>query len=171
VNRRQYFFVKEYYFAKTFLVGTMTAFAIQLHGLFEEFYSFPTKTSVRLDFKPLAFPALTFCNMNPMRVSQIFKYDNIVKVFTGKFLTDFEEYLDDYEFLDNYDENFIHDHAYTRDRFHAWKSRFLTEYRELTAENRSNAGHQKEDFIHSAVFSGKFNIFLFLFFVSHLTHE
>ncbi|XP_060606461.1 degenerin mec-10-like [Ruditapes philippinarum] len=150
------------------LLGTMTAFAIQLHGLFEEFYSFPTKTSVRLDFKPLAFPALTFCNMNPIRFSQIAKYENIMKVIVGKSFADYEEYFD-YEYLDEYNENILQDHAYARDTFHAWKSRFLTEYRKLSAKNKSTAGHQKEDFIHSAVFSGhRMKLSIFEEMQSHL---
>ncbi|XP_060606460.1 degenerin mec-10-like [Ruditapes philippinarum] len=150
------------------LLGTMTAFAIQLHGLFEEFYSFPTKTSVRLDFKPLAFPALTFCNMNPIRFSQIAKYENIKKVIVGKTFADYKEYFD-YESLENYDENILQDHSHARDTFHAWKSRFLTEYRKLSAENKSNAGHQRKDFIHSAVFSGhRMKLSIFEEMQSHL---
>ncbi|KAK7099908.1 hypothetical protein V1264_022944 [Littorina saxatilis] len=41
----------------------------QLVELFKEFYSFPVKTQVKLKFSPLALPALTFCNVNPIRKS------------------------------------------------------------------------------------------------------
>ncbi|XP_060554639.1 degenerin mec-10-like [Ruditapes philippinarum] len=42
----------------------------------------------------------------------------------------------------------------TKDKFDDWKTRFLTEFEKLTDEERLKAGHQKEDFIHSASFSG-----------------
>ncbi|WAR07484.1 ASIC2-like protein [Mya arenaria] len=42
-------------------------FCFQMVELCREYYSNPMKTSVNLQFSPLLFPALTFCNMNPIR--------------------------------------------------------------------------------------------------------
>ncbi|XP_053398354.1 degenerin mec-10-like [Mercenaria mercenaria] len=134
------------------LLGTMSAFTIQLHGLFKEFYSYPTRTSVRLNFRPLAFPAMTFCNMNPLKYTHIFDYDTLTKIDLQQWVADYEG---DTSWLNDYiNEDVLEEHNSTRDKYDAWKSRFLTEFRNLSAENRSAVGHQKEDFIHSAVFSG-----------------
>ncbi|XP_045198345.2 amiloride-sensitive sodium channel subunit gamma-2-like [Mercenaria mercenaria] len=138
------------------LLGTMSVFVIQLHGLFAEFYSYPTKTSVRLNFRPLAFPAMTFCNMNPLKLSHLSDFETLWEIDNYQYIADNK---DDWGLSDSYlsqylGEDVLEDHNNTRDKYDAWKTRFLTEFRNLSAENRSNVGHQKEDFIHSAVFSG-----------------
>ncbi|XP_025110911.1 acid-sensing ion channel 2-like [Pomacea canaliculata] len=42
---------------------------IQLKGLFQEFFSRPVTTEVKLGFSPLALPAVTICNQNVVRRS------------------------------------------------------------------------------------------------------
>ncbi|XP_076462883.1 acid-sensing ion channel 4-A-like [Babylonia areolata] len=54
------------------MLAFLTACAVmvfQLYELFDEFLSFPTKTVVKLKFSPLPLPALTLCNVNPIRKS------------------------------------------------------------------------------------------------------
>ncbi|XP_060580389.1 FMRFamide-activated amiloride-sensitive sodium channel-like [Ruditapes philippinarum] len=48
--------------------GVMT---YQLVELFQTFYSNPIQTTVSLDFSTLQFPAISICNMNPVRKSKI----------------------------------------------------------------------------------------------------
>jgi len=54
--------------------GALALFAYQMHGLWTEYYSYPTKTTVSLELAPLLFPALTFCNMNPVTLFSLMKY-------------------------------------------------------------------------------------------------
>ncbi|XP_045176235.2 FMRFamide-activated amiloride-sensitive sodium channel-like [Mercenaria mercenaria] len=49
-------------------VGVM---AFHLTELFQTFYSNPIQTTVSLDFSTLQFPAISICNMNPVRKSKI----------------------------------------------------------------------------------------------------
>ena len=49
----------------------LSAFAVyQLYNIISLYTSYPTQTNMELNFKPLAFPAITICNMNPIRRSQ-----------------------------------------------------------------------------------------------------
>lgn len=49
----------------------LSTFAIyQLYNIISLYTSYPTQTNMELSFKPLAFPAITICNMNPIRRSR-----------------------------------------------------------------------------------------------------
>lgn len=51
----------------------LLAFAVfQLYTIGTIYYSFPVKTKVKMEFKPLPFPAITICNMNTIRRSKIY---------------------------------------------------------------------------------------------------
>ncbi|XP_033756107.1 FMRFamide-activated amiloride-sensitive sodium channel-like [Pecten maximus] len=43
----------------------------QLSKLFEAYFEWPIKTTVKLKYNPLQFPAVSFCNMNPIKRSYI----------------------------------------------------------------------------------------------------
>ncbi|XP_046584648.1 amiloride-sensitive sodium channel subunit alpha-like [Haliotis rubra] len=53
-----------------FFLGATTVMIIQLVELFTTFYKYPVKTSVKLGFTALPFPAVTICNMNPIKLSK-----------------------------------------------------------------------------------------------------
>ncbi|XP_067679108.1 acid-sensing ion channel 2-like [Haliotis asinina] len=53
-----------------FFLGATTVMIIQLVELFTTFNKYPIKTSVKLGFTALPFPAVTICNMNPIKLSQ-----------------------------------------------------------------------------------------------------
>ncbi|XP_060579534.1 uncharacterized protein LOC132736423 [Ruditapes philippinarum] len=58
----------------------LAAFAVvsfQLYLLFKTYYSYPSQTSVSLDFSPIAFPAITLCNLNPVRKSQLHRSEDL----------------------------------------------------------------------------------------------
>ncbi|XP_055956225.1 amiloride-sensitive sodium channel subunit beta-like [Patella vulgata] len=52
-----------------FMIGT-GAMIFHLYYLSNIYFQFPKKTSVTLGFESLSFPAVTFCNVNPMKRSQ-----------------------------------------------------------------------------------------------------
>ncbi|VDI36236.1 Hypothetical predicted protein [Mytilus galloprovincialis] len=45
--------------------------AYQLFNVLALYKSYPTQTNVKLDFKPLKMPAITICNMNPIRRTKV----------------------------------------------------------------------------------------------------
>ncbi|XP_021365048.1 amiloride-sensitive sodium channel subunit gamma-like isoform X1 [Mizuhopecten yessoensis] len=53
------------------LVLALVAMAFHLYYLCHQYFSWPKQTSVELGFKNLQMPALTFCNVNPVRNSEI----------------------------------------------------------------------------------------------------
>jgi hypothetical protein len=85
--------------------------------------------------------------MNPMKQGYIANFTNIseLRLYTQKAI---------YSAIFS---NVPEDESYnsSKDKFDDWKTRFLTEFGKLTDEERLQAGHQKEDFIHTASFSGK----------------
>ncbi|XP_048249880.1 degenerin mec-4-like [Haliotis rufescens] len=62
-----------------FFLGATTMMIIQLVELFTTFYSYPIKTSVKLGFTALPFPAVTICNMNPIMLSKAHKLSCILQ--------------------------------------------------------------------------------------------
>ncbi|XP_021361147.1 amiloride-sensitive sodium channel subunit beta-2-like [Mizuhopecten yessoensis] len=52
-------------------IATTGYLIFQLANLFESYYSWPIKTAVTLKHNPLQFPAVSFCNMNPIKRSYI----------------------------------------------------------------------------------------------------
>ena len=51
------------------VLGLVGFLAYQLNDLFSQFMDHPVKTSVSMEFTHLHFPAVSFCNMNPVRNS------------------------------------------------------------------------------------------------------
>jgi hypothetical protein len=43
----------------------------QFMNIYLLYISYPTQTKVKLQFKPLKFPFISLCNMNPIRKSQL----------------------------------------------------------------------------------------------------
>ncbi|XP_045198886.2 degenerin mec-10-like [Mercenaria mercenaria] len=91
--------------------------------------------------------------MNPMKQSNIDNFTNIsyVNTMTGQAIR--SEVLANIPEI-SLDERAAKEYNDTRDRFDNWTTRFLTEFGKLTDEERLAVGHQKEEFIHSATFSG-----------------
>ncbi|CAC5385141.1 SCNN1B [Mytilus coruscus] len=56
---------------------------------FITYQSYPTQTNVKLDFKPLKMPAITICNMNPIRRTKIDELSSelIQKILIGSTVT------------------------------------------------------------------------------------
>ncbi|XP_033762756.1 amiloride-sensitive sodium channel subunit beta-like [Pecten maximus] len=46
-------------------------FVYQLHGILTHYYSYPIKTSLNMETRPLLLPSITICNTNTVRMSQI----------------------------------------------------------------------------------------------------
>ena len=65
-------------------IGTCTVFGLQLYNLFSAYYSYPIQTGVSLKFSALRYPAVTFCNMNPVKLSQINSYPTLKEVINPK---------------------------------------------------------------------------------------
>ncbi|XP_053383792.1 amiloride-sensitive sodium channel subunit beta-like [Mercenaria mercenaria] len=53
------------------MIAGFCVLTFQLVALFRTFQSHPVQTTVSLDFSTLRFPAISFCNMNPVRKSKI----------------------------------------------------------------------------------------------------
>lgn len=62
-----------------FLGATGGAF-YQLSRLYVSYTSYPVKTSMELEFSSLMFPAVSFCNMNPIRTSKLSLTTNATQV-------------------------------------------------------------------------------------------
>ncbi|VDI63364.1 Hypothetical predicted protein [Mytilus galloprovincialis] len=45
--------------------------AYQLYNVLVLYQSYPKQTNVKLDFKPMKLPAITICNMNPIRRTKV----------------------------------------------------------------------------------------------------
>ena len=60
--------------------ATFTVLTVQMYVLFTEFLSHPIKTTVSLRFNPLPFPAITFCNMNLVKLSHVNKYPKLEEI-------------------------------------------------------------------------------------------
>ena len=71
-------------------LATFAVFALQLYQLFSAYYSWPIQTSISLKFSPLAFPAVTFCNMNPVKLSQIDNYPTLKEVINPKVVSKYK---------------------------------------------------------------------------------
>lgn len=48
----------------------------QLYTIMTLYYSYPVQTKVKVEFKPLPFPAVTICNMNTIRKSKVHTIKN-----------------------------------------------------------------------------------------------
>ncbi|WAR07479.1 SCNNG-like protein [Mya arenaria] len=142
------------------VLGATGLFCFQMVGLCREYYSYPTKTSVQLQFSPLLFPALTFCNMNPIRYfSDWHIHDGLYKMYDTSWLLDtIEDFTADDLLGWGYDAETVQilfeEFSNSRDTYEAWKQRILTELRKIPKENRTALGHQADVFIHSATFGG-----------------
>ena len=65
-------------------IATGCVFGLQLYNLFSAYYSWPVQTAVSLKFSPLQFPAVTFCNMNPVKLTHVKKYPDLQEVINPK---------------------------------------------------------------------------------------
>ncbi|XP_069111481.1 amiloride-sensitive sodium channel subunit beta-like [Argopecten irradians] len=54
-----------------FIITFLTYFLYQFYGILTYYYSYPIKTVITIESRPLLLPAITICNTNPIRMSQI----------------------------------------------------------------------------------------------------
>ena len=73
-------------------LATFTVFGLQLYQLFSAYYSWPVQTAVSLKFSALQYPAVTFCNMNPVKLSQIDTYPSLKEVINPKVVSTLYSY-------------------------------------------------------------------------------
>ncbi|KAK3580740.1 hypothetical protein CHS0354_005750 [Potamilus streckersoni] len=68
------------------LLTTIGVVSFQLYELFKDYYSYPIKTIVSLEFNALPFPAISFCNMNPIKKSMLVNASDALRnvIFPGE---------------------------------------------------------------------------------------
>ncbi|VDI70491.1 Hypothetical predicted protein, partial [Mytilus galloprovincialis] len=76
--------------------------AYQLYNVLALYKSYPTQTNVKLDFKPLKMPAITICNMNPIRRTKVDELSNIWN--SDAYSYDYDNYYGDSYSNDNNDD-------------------------------------------------------------------
>ncbi|XP_060082503.1 amiloride-sensitive sodium channel subunit beta-2-like [Ylistrum balloti] len=54
-----------------FVVGFFSYFLYQLYVILTHYYSYPIRTSIKVESRPLLLPSVTICNTNPIRMSTI----------------------------------------------------------------------------------------------------
>ncbi|KAK6178830.1 hypothetical protein SNE40_011326 [Patella caerulea] len=69
INNSKHWFQKLMW--SVLLVGSMVAMTFHLKFLFDTYYAWPKHSTVSLGFNSLEFPAVTICNVNPIRQSKI----------------------------------------------------------------------------------------------------
>ncbi|XP_050401041.1 amiloride-sensitive sodium channel subunit gamma-2 [Patella vulgata] len=69
INNSKHWFQKLIW--SVLLVGSMVAMTFHLKFLFDTYYAWPKHSTVSLGFNSLEFPAVTICNVNPIRQSKI----------------------------------------------------------------------------------------------------
>ncbi|WAR09305.1 SCNuncharacterized [Mya arenaria] len=144
------------------LVGAAAVLTIQMVGLFREYFSNPTQTSVSMHYAQLAFPALTFCNMNQIRHnSKWYDYPELYDIYQASWsqnIVDNENFTVDDLISWGISEANAHalftDFHNSRDAYEAWRSRILFQLRNITKEERQAIGHQADVFIHSTKIAG-----------------
>ncbi|XP_063420400.1 degenerin deg-1-like [Mytilus trossulus] len=68
-------------------LGLLSFAVYQLYTIGMIYYSYPVKTNVKMEFKPLPFPAITICNMNTIRMSKIheIKSETLQQILNGTY--------------------------------------------------------------------------------------
>ena len=68
---------------------------LQMWSIFGNYYAYETSTSVNVGYKHLPFPSITFCNVNPVRHSELLNHPNDVATETYKALVNGTKVLTD----------------------------------------------------------------------------
>ncbi|XP_052809158.1 amiloride-sensitive sodium channel subunit gamma-like [Mya arenaria] len=144
--------------------GAAAVFSVQMVGLFREYFSYPTKTSVSMQFSQLAFPALTFCNMNQIRQSSNwYEYQELYEIYQTSWhqnmVNNANFTIDDLKSWGMPEDDaqaLLIDFQNARDSYEAWKSRILFQLRNISKEERFSIGHKADVFIHSTTIAGYF---------------
>ncbi|KAL4239590.1 amiloride-sensitive sodium channel [Mactra antiquata] len=61
-------------------IATASVLTYQLYNLFRTYYSYPIQTSVSLEFSAIPYPAISICNMNPVRKSKLEQVKSLEKL-------------------------------------------------------------------------------------------
>ncbi|KAL5007612.1 hypothetical protein ScPMuIL_016418 [Solemya velum] len=142
---------------------------VQLNELYQVFMKNPIKTSIRMKYQPaMSFPAVTLCNVNPIRKSKIKDFENALSNYTG------ESYLaevwngtvdlgDDY-----YDDDFEDVHAEAVqseelkfakpkpfDKWHKLQRELIFNMSKMSWYERESVGHQYENLIVGCTVAGR----------------
>ncbi|ELU09235.1 hypothetical protein CAPTEDRAFT_200711 [Capitella teleta] len=80
IHRSQHWYSRAFW-VLVFLTATGAAFW-QTYLIFTKYYKRDTTTSVNIGYAKLAYPSVTFCNLNPIRQSAVNKYLNGSDVMT-----------------------------------------------------------------------------------------
>ncbi|XP_052809160.1 amiloride-sensitive sodium channel subunit alpha-like [Mya arenaria] len=146
------------------LVGAAAVLSVQMVGLFREYFSYPTQTSVSMQFSQLAFPALTFCNMNQIRHSSNWNdYQELFDIYQESWKQNIVDTVDikldellSWGMPEDDAESLLTEFQNPRDGYEAWKSRILFQLRNISKEERFSIGHKADVFLHSTTIAGYF---------------
>ncbi|XP_060068783.1 amiloride-sensitive sodium channel subunit alpha-like [Ylistrum balloti] len=155
----------------------------QMYALFADYYSYPVETTVSLDFSAIQYPAVTFCNMNPLKKSMLNETplllqnalnprktgfsqgDNTADADDQDDYYNYDYYYQDEEYQDEINEYFANPNPlleeYLRlqspdvpkDKWVERIDKFKVEYRKLSNDQREIYGHQLSDMMVSCSFN------------------
>ncbi|CAG2190335.1 unnamed protein product [Mytilus edulis] len=150
--------------------------AYQLYNVLVLYQSYPKQTNVKLDFKPMKLPAITICNMNPIRRTKVVGLSSqlIQQILLGGNVDDaIKQRLDNFTDIWNSDvytydygeSDTFYDDQYSDDTDRVKQPETISPenikkellYAELTHlswNERYFAGHQYRDFVISCEFRG-----------------
>ncbi|XP_069139076.1 amiloride-sensitive sodium channel subunit alpha-like [Argopecten irradians] len=123
----------------------------QLTQLIQKFYTYPTSTNLILNSNgSMQFPAVTLCNSNPVRKSNLSSTSTSINDLIAAADTtvaptvwDWDSYEDNSSYYDDYDSYA----SYSFDFYH--------EYATLDDATKTSTGHQLEDMLVSCSFKGR----------------
>ncbi|KAL5007157.1 hypothetical protein ScPMuIL_015963 [Solemya velum] len=154
------------------LVLTVVCYLIvQLTDLYKVFMKNPIKTSIRMKYQPtMSFPAVTLCNVNPIRKSKLKDFENALSNYTGEsypaeIYNGTMDHGDDY--YDYYDEDFEDVHSEYQseelklmkpkpfDKWHTLQRQLIFNMSKMSWSQRDSVGHQYENLIVGCTVAGR----------------
>ncbi|XP_060579755.1 amiloride-sensitive sodium channel subunit beta-like, partial [Ruditapes philippinarum] len=152
-------------------IATCSLLGYQLLGLYNNYYSYPIQTVVKLDSSAIKFPAISLCNMNPVKYSELIQIDSLNFILNENThqanSTEPTTSLPDGDYnYDYFDDQNDWDSSVNTDRYldqqlsgnvGEWTKRvnkFKVIHRGLDLELRTKAGHQLKEFIFSVDYAG-----------------
>ena len=137
--------------------GAVGVCTYQIYELFTTYRTYPIQTSVSLHNSQQDFPAITICNMNPIRWTKIPDTDELHTLLYGSEPGaqdgDFDTFFD---YLYDDEEEESTDDSDKSDSYYIWYDKVMARFRELSPEVRKSMGHDIDDMLHSAKFAGMF---------------
>ncbi|GFR83345.1 amiloride-sensitive sodium channel subunit gamma [Elysia marginata] len=155
------------------LIAALAAMGYHLYRLVSTYREYKKQTSVELSFSSLQFPAVTFCNVNPVRMSQLNLAtpelrDFIDNVNPEKLTNDLDNWSPQYETVDDYydddddddddggDDEAVDKRRRRRKRRQTQKSSFTVSHFVFVVRiDRAEMGHQISDMLLQCSFAGR----------------